>query len=294
MNSPQTLAFAFVAAAAVGVAGYLYGSRDAHGTSDRAAIETMLAEATGDRPPEAATPVPGAIQMAEMSESERQEVEAIIRDYLLANPEVVRDAIYALQLKEEQEAKEAQISTIVGQAERLFSSPIDVVLGNPDGDVTLVEFFDYNCGYCRRAQADMQRLLDSDPNLRVVLKEFPILGPGSFEAAQVAMALLLTDRDNYHAFHDALLVEPGQVDGDRALALAEEMGFDVAVLEAKSNSEEVRAAITESHELAQLLQLTGTPSYVTERAVVVGAVGYAALKAEIERVRACNADSAAC
>ena len=127
-----------------------------------------------------------------------------------------------------------------------------------------------------------------------MLKEFPILGPGSFEASQVAVALLLTEPDSYHAFHDALLEEPGQVNRERALALAEEMGLDVPALEAKYDSEEVRATITASHEIAQLLQLTGTPSYVTERSVVVGAVGYDALRAEIEKVRACNADSAAC
>jgi protein-disulfide isomerase len=160
--------------------------------------------------------------------------------------------------------------------------------------VTLVEFFDYNCGYCKRAHADMQNLIAGDPNLRFVLKEFPILGEGSLQASQISVAVLLTAPDMYREFHDALLTEPGQIDGARALALATDMGLDATALAALAQSEEVRATIGESHALAQQLDLTGTPSYVTSRQVIVGAVGYEALKAEIDRVRACDADVAAC
>jgi protein-disulfide isomerase len=229
-----------------------------------------------------------------LTEGQQHEVEAIVRNYLIANPEIVRDAIYELQRKEDEAAKAAQTQTIAENSERLFSSPVDVVIGNPNGDVTLVEFFDYNCGYCRRAHGDMQQLLANDPNLRIVLKEFPILGEGSVQASQVAVAVLLTAPASYREFHDALLSEPGQVDGARAIALAEEMGLDAAALKTKSESDEVKATISESHELAQLLQLTGTPSYVTPREVVVGAVGYDALKAGIEKVRSCAADPATC
>ena len=134
-----------------------------------------------------------------------------------------------------------------------------MVLGNPKGDVTLVEFFDYNCAYCRRAQADMKLLIADDPNLRVVLKEFPILGEGSVAAAQVAVAVLLTAPDKYAAFHDALITEKGQVDGDKALAVADDLGLDPEVLKAKAHPDEAKANITEVRDLAAKLDLTGTP-----------------------------------
>jgi protein-disulfide isomerase len=140
----------------------------------------------------------------------------------------------------------------------------------------------------------MQALLADDPNLRIVLKEFPILGEGSVQASQVAVAVLLTTPEKYGAFQDALLTEPGQVDGARALAVAGDMGLDATALSGMVDSEEVRSTIAESHALAQQLDLTGTPSYVTSRKVIVGAVGYDALKAEIDQVRACAGDAAAC
>jgi protein-disulfide isomerase len=296
MKSTLTVVLAVVAAIGVAAAGYLLGTRQPP-PPDGAAIEAMIADMIEARePPPPASPVP--MEMADagdtLSQVQQSEVEAIVRNYLIANPEIVRDAIYELQRKEDAAAKAAQVSTITDNSARLFSSAKDVVLGNPAGDVTLVEFFDYNCGYCRRAHADMVRLLDEDPNLRIVLKEFPILGPGSVEASQIAAAVLLTAPDKYRAFHDALLTEPGQVDGARALAVAEDLGLDPAALNTESDSEAVQALITESHELASLLQLTGTPSYVTPQEVVVGAVGYDALKASIEKARGCLADSANC
>ncbi|MEX2318220.1 MAG: DsbA family protein, partial [Bauldia sp.] len=231
---------------------------------------------------------------AALSEAQKSEVEAIIREYLLANPEIVRDAINELQRKEAEAEEVAQTQTIIDNSERLFSAPVDVAIGNPAGDVTLVEFFDYNCGYCKRAHADMQALLDNDPNLKIVLKEFPILGEGSVQAAQISVAVLLTAPEKYRAFHDALLTEPGQADGATALAVAGSLGLDADALSAMAESEEVRATIGESHALARELELTGTPSYVTSRKVIVGAVGYEALKQEIDTVRACAGDVAAC
>jgi protein-disulfide isomerase len=275
MKAMRTATFA-LGALAIGAAGYALGT-GVLSTGHLPLSRAMAQDAA------AMTPMPDA----SLTETQQREVEAIIRNYLIANPEIIRDAINELQRKEDEAARVAQTQTITDNAARLFSSPTDVVLGNPEGDVTLVEFFDYNCGYCRRAHADMQALLDNDPNLRVVLKEFPILGEGSVQAAQIAVAILLTAPDKYREFHGILLTEPGQVDGDRALAVAEEMGLDPEALSAKAESDEVKAKIAESHELAQLLELTGTPSYVTERQVVVGAVGFEALQAEIERVRAC-------
>jgi protein-disulfide isomerase len=284
MKTTRILASAVVAALAVAAAAYLFGAR----SLTEGGGFSSAAVAAETEPGLSVSPA------AALSEAQKSEVEAIIREYLLANPEIVRDAINELQRKEAEAEEVAQTQTIIDNSERLFSAPVDVAIGNPDGDVTLVEFFDYNCGYCRRAHADMQALIAGDPNLKIVLKEFPILGEGSVQAAQVAVAVLLTTPEKYGAFQDALLTEPGQVDGARALAVAGDMGLDATALSAMVDSEEVRATIAESHALAQQLELTGTPSYVTSRKVIVGAVGYDALKAEIDRVRACAGDAVAC
>jgi protein-disulfide isomerase len=285
MKITRTVGFAVVAAIAVGTVGYLVGA----GTLPAGpGVTPALAQAAETEPGMSVAPA------SSLSEGQQREVEAIIRNYLIANPEIIRDAINELQRKEDEAGRVAQTQTIIDNSERLFSAPRDAAIGNPDGDVTLVEFFDYNCGYCKRAHADMQNLIAGDPNLRFVLKEFPILGEGSLQASQISVAVLLTAPEMYREFHDALLTEPGQIDGARALALATDMGLDATALAALAQSEEVRATIGESHALAQQLDLTGTPSYVTSRQVIVGAVGYEALKAEIDRVRACDADVAAC
>ena len=224
--------------------------------------------------------------MAEFSDDQRTEVEGIIRNYLIANPEIIRDAINELQRRQDAAEQVAQAKTIHNSADLIFASKRQVVLGDPDGTVTLVEFFDYNCTYCRRAKADIDKLMAEDPKLRVVLKEFPVLGDSSVAAARVAVAVQLTAPEKYGAFHEALLGEPGQVNGERALAVAADLGLDAEVLRAKLDSDEVKATIAESYDLAGKLNLTGTPSFVTAREVVVGAVGYDALKAKLAAARA--------
>jgi protein-disulfide isomerase len=278
--SIRTIAIATAAAVVIGAAGYFAGTAfDSSGAAETAA------------PPAEATTV------AQLSAPQRQEVEGIIkdyltnnpgfiRDYLIANPEVIRDAIDELQRKQDEEEKAAQVAAIGDNRDLLFSSPRQVVMGNPNGDVTLIEFFDYNCGYCRRAQADMQQLMADDPNLKVVLKEFPVLGDGSVEASQVSIAVNILAPDKAGEFHDALINQSGQVNGDVALAVAEELGLDRAKLEETMHSDEVKETITEVYALAQSLSLTGTPSYVTAEEVAIGAIGYDALKEKIATARA--------
>jgi protein-disulfide isomerase len=222
---------------------------------------------------------------AELSDDQRAEVEAIIKNYLIANPEIVRDALTELQRKEDAATQMAQGKIIADSSSLLFSSTRQVVLGNPKGDVTLVEFFDYNCTYCRRAHADMKKLIDEDKNLRIVLKEFPVLGPSSVEAAQVGAAVNLIAPERYGEFHDALISDRGQVNGERALAVAGDLGLDTAKIKEEMASDEVKATISEVYDLANKLSLTGTPSYVTAKEVVVGAVGYDSLKEKIAALR---------
>lgn len=228
------------------------------------------------------------VQADSFTSSQRSEIGDLVKEYLMQNPEVIRDAMQELQRKEEAAEAEVRRSGVAKHADALFNSKRHVVLGNPDGDVTLVEFFDYNCGYCKRAHADMEKLLDEDKGLRVILKEFPVLGQGSEEAAQVAIVVNKVAPDKYRAFYDELLMSKGQVDGARALAVAADLGLDKAAIQAQLKDPEVAATINESYGLAQALGINGTPSYVLQNDVVVGAVGYDALKEKIKSVRACG------
>ena len=167
--------------------------------------------------------------------------------------------------------------------ETIFNSPRGVMLGNKDGDVTFVEFFDYNCGYCKRAMADMLDLMKTDPKLKVVLKEFPVLSQGSVEAAQVAVAVRMQDPSGkkYLDFHQKLLGGRGPADKARALAAAKDAGLDMARIEKDMASPEVHATIEENFKLAEAMGMNGTPSYVIGKQVVVGAVGLDGLKEKI-------------
>jgi protein-disulfide isomerase len=219
--------------------------------------------------------------------AQRGEIEKIVREYLLAHPEVLQEAM--MELEKRQAAMEAQRhqAAVKDNAKELFSSPRQVVLGNPQGNVTMVEFFDYNCGYCKRAMDDMMALLKNDRNLKVVLKEFPVLGPGSVEAAKVASAARMQDKTGkkYLDFHQRLLSGRGQADKARALAAAKDAGFDVAKIEKDMEGEEVKASLQEAFKLAEALGLNGTPSYVIGEKVIVGAVGLEALQEGINTAR---------
>ncbi len=229
----------------------------------------------------------GAGRAQSFSPEQRTEIEGIIRNYLLRNPEVLQDVM--LELEKRQSAAEAEKAkaAVKSNAALLFNSPRHAVVGNPNGDVTLIEFFDYNCGFCKRSLADLQNLMKDDSKLRVVLKEFPVLGEGSVEAARVAIAANIQDKGGkkYFDLHQKLLASRGPVDKARALAVAKEVGLDVARIERDMASDEVRATIEENLKLAEALGLNGTPSYVIGNDVVIGAVGHDALKQKVSWAR---------
>jgi protein-disulfide isomerase len=229
--------------------------------------------------------VPAAAQP--FSEAQRSELHKIIKEYLIKHPEVLQEAMAELEKKQALAEAEKARSAIKNHTEAIFNSPRQVTLGNPQGDVTFVEFFDYNCGYCKRALDDMMALMAKDPKLKVVLKEFPVLGPNSTEAAKVSVAVRMQDKTGkkYLEFHQKLLTGRGQVDKARAMAAAKEVGLDMARLEKDLKSDEIEATLTESMKLAEALGLNGTPSYVINNDVVVGAVGLAALGQKIQAAR---------
>lgn len=231
--------------------------------------------------------LPQAAPAAEFSKAQRDEIGTIVREYLIKNPEVLQEAIAELEKRQSAVEAERHKTAVKDNAKALFSSPRQVVLGNPNGNVTFVEFFDYNCGYCKRAMGDMLTLLKDDPKLKVVLKEFPVLGPASVEAAKVGIAVHLQDKSGkkYLEFHQKLLGGRGRADKALALAVAKSIGLDMARLEKDMNGPEVKATLDENFKLAQALGLNGTPSYVIGDNVVVGAVGLEGLQQKINTTR---------
>lgn len=228
-------------------------------------------------------------QDARFTGEEKQAIEEIVRSYLLENPELMRDVFAELERRQEAAQQLAREKALRDSQEALFAGD-DIILGNPEGDVTLVEFFDFNCGFCKRALDDVQKLIADDPNLRVVVKDFPVLGPGSLEAARFALAAKnqFTPQQNAE-FHVRLMQTRGQINGERAAALAVEMGADPAKLQTDVNSDAVRDIIAENVDLGDKLGLTGTPAWVIGDRVTSGAIGAERLAASIANVRKCGA-----
>jgi protein-disulfide isomerase len=236
--------------------------------------------------------LPSRASADDFSTSQRSEIEKIIREYLVSHPEVLQDAMAELEKRQQAAEAEKAKTTIKDNSKEIFNSTRQVTVGNPQGDVTLVEFFDYNCGYCRRALSDLMTIMKDDGKLRVVLKEFPVLGPGSVEAAQVAIAVRMQDPTGkkYLEFHQKLLGGRGQADRAHALAVAKDVGLDMTRLEKDMASDEVKKTIDENLKLAETLGMNGTPSYVVGSEVVVGAVGLESLEQKVNTAR-CGAAS---
>ena len=251
----------------------------------------MLVAATMLLPPLALAQTPAtqppAADMQKFSPDQRRDIENIIKDYLVQHPEVLQEAMDALDKRQKQADADKARTTIKDNNATIFNSAHQVVLGNPKGNVTMVEFFDYNCGFCKRALPDMVDLLKTDPDLKFVLKEFPVLGEGSVEAAHVAVAARMQDSSGakYLEFHQKLLGGRGPADKAHALAAAKEAGFDMARIQKDMDSDEVKTTINENMKLADALGVNGTPSYVVGNEVVVGAVGIDELKAKIKAER---------
>jgi protein-disulfide isomerase len=217
------------------------------------------------------------------SDTQRGDIESIVRNYLITHPEVLEEAMTELTKRQAAAEAEKHQAGIENNADAIFNSPRGVMLGNKDGDVTFVEFFDYNCGYCKRAMTDMLDLMKGDPKLKIVLKEFPVLSQGSVEAAQVAVAVRMQDPTGkkYLDFHQKLLGGRGAADKARAMAVAKEVGLDMARLEKDMAGPEAKATIEENFKLAEAMGMNGTPSYVIGKQVVIGAVGLDSLKEKI-------------
>jgi protein-disulfide isomerase len=230
---------------------------------------------------------PGAAQTA-FTPEQRSAIEGIIKDYLIKNPEVLQEAIGELEKRQAEQQRKAQAAALAEVRSEIVSAKNGVVVGNASGDVTLVEFFDYNCGFCKRALADLRGLMRADPKLRVVLRDLPVLGPDSLEASKVAIAAKAQlSGDKAFEYHARLLESRGRIGGEQALALAKTMGLDMARIQRDMAGAEVRAAVAGNTALAERLGMTGTPAYVIGSEVISGAVGAEPLGEAIAMARKC-------
>lgn len=228
---------------------------------------------TGPAAPSAAAIVPASQKSASsegaLSTAQRKEVEGLIKDYLVNNPEVLMEAQNALEAKMDKIQAERTAAAIKSNAQEIFRPVASPVVGNAKGDVTVIEFFDYNCGYCKKAFTDLARLVDKDKQVKVILKEFPILSKGSEEAAKVALAAKMQGK--YWEFHRAMLESQGQAGEAAALRVAEKVGLDMARLKKDMASPEVAKEINDTRALAAKLGIQGTPHFLVGDRIIPGA-----------------------
>ncbi len=211
------------------------------------------------------------------------EIEKIVHDYLLKNPEVVYDAIQELQKRQAAVKAEQQRSMIVSQSKQIFEDPADPVAGDPASKVAMVEFFDYHCGYCRAMQPSLEGMMNTESKVRFVFKEFPILGPDSITAAKAALASKLQGR--YLDMHEALM-RAKDLSMPGVMQVAKTLGLDTARLAKDMESPEVQDVISRNLDLAQALGINGTPSFVVGDQLIPGAVPVAQLAQLIDKQRA--------
>ncbi|MGI9368659.1 MAG: DsbA family protein [Ruegeria sp.] len=227
-----------------------------------------------------------AFDISAMSDEEKAEFGAQVREYLLENPNVIVEAINILEQQQAVAEAQADKALVASNADDLFNDEYSWVGGNPDGDITLVEFMDYRCGYCRRAVPEVDTLLKADGNIRLVIKEFPILGEASMISSRFAVATKqVAGDDAYKQVHDALLEFGGDVTDVTLRRISDGLGLDSDAILAAMDSEEVSDEITQTRALAQRLQISGTPTFVMETEMLRGYLTADQLQAIAEGVR---------
>ncbi|MFM7442917.1 MAG: DsbA family protein [Tabrizicola sp.] len=224
--------------------------------------------------------------LGDMTDEERAVFREEVKAYLLENPEVIVEAMTVLQEREDNAAMQRDVQILSDNAEAIFRNPNDWVGGNLECDITIVEFMDYRCGYCRKAYAEVEELVKSDGNIRFILKELPILGEESLLSAQFAISVRLMHGDGaYKAAHDALISLRGEVNPESLARLAKDLGHNPEAVLARMNSAEVAAVISANHDLATLMEINGTPSFVIDQTMLRGYVPLEGMRQIVEGQR---------
>lgn len=210
-----------------------------------------------------------------------------VRAYLLENPQVIMDAVAVLEQREKEAKAAEDLALVAAHKDRLLNDGFSWVGGNPDGDVTVIEFMDYRCGYCRKAQPEVEDLIEFDGNIRLIVKEFPILGEASMISARFAIATqIVAGDDAYKAVHDALIALDGNPGNGPLRRLAQTLGLDADAIMAEMDSDEVSRRIAETRELALAMNISGTPTFVFGDQMVRGYAPLPAMQQIIEDARA--------
>lgn len=238
------------------------------------ALASGVAWASGNQQAAAAEP---------FSADQKSALDAAIRDYILTNPEVIIESLNAMQARQELAEKARQRAALADLQEQITGNGNDPVIGNPDGDITVVEFFDYQCGYCKRMVEPVMQLLKQDPNVRWVMKELPILGPASVTAAHASIAA--QNQGAYQEFHVALMGYRGRLSDDVVFQTALEVGLDLDKLKADMTSPKTQKTIEDATLLARSLGVNGTPAFIIGEELLPGAVSLETLTEQIEAAR---------
>ncbi len=225
---------------------------------------------------------PGAQAEEGFAEAQKSEIQTIVKQYLMENPEVLVESLEAYRVKEEREQEEQSAAKVTESLSYLTRSDAPSA-GNADGSITIVEFFDYNCGYCKRALPDIQKVLNEEKDVRFIFQEMPILGPTSFTAAQWALAA--HKQGKYFEYHTALMDHRGAKNESELTKIADKLGLDTKKMKQDANSEDVKSMLNKSMQTARDIGIQGTPAFIVNGELVRGYMGPDGMKAAIENAR---------
>ncbi|MBU2888577.1 DsbA family protein [Celeribacter halophilus] len=228
-----------------------------------------------------------AFDITDMTDAEREAFRAEVRAYIMENPEMIMEEAYEVYQQRQSEAQVANDADLIAKsADVIYDDENDAVYGNPDGDIVLVEFSDYRCGYCKKAYPDVQALLEKDGNIKLIVKEFPILGEASILAGRFAVATkLVAGNEAYLKLHDELMQARGDVSEGSLRRLANGLEIDADAVIAQMESDEVTAILARNYQLAQDLQISGTPAFVLGDQMLRGYLPYDAMVEIVAEVR---------
>jgi protein-disulfide isomerase len=230
---------------------------------------------------------PASVSAAEpLSDEQTRAIEQVVRDYILKNPETIVESLRGYEEKHRQAADEQAEKAIAVNRDALVSDPTSPIAGNPNGNVTIVEFFDYRCGYCKKVVPSVQELLKTDKNVRLVFKEFPILGPDSVTASRAALAAWKIAPDKYLPLHLALMESRGEMNEARVLETAKKVGVDTDKLKAAMADPAIKATLDRNMDLARTLHVNGTPAFIIGNQLVPGAIDLGNLREMVAAARA--------
>lgn len=216
-------------------------------------------------------------------DAEKAAIKDVVKEYLLENPEIIREALQELERRTAEEERERQQQLISENKDELVNEKVSFVTGNKDGDITVVEFFDYNCPYCRQALKDLMKLIENDKNVKVVFKEYPILGEASKDASLAALAA--RKQGKYMEYHTALLSAKGRINKAAIERVAKEVGLDVEQLKKDMASKEVEDELQQNIDVGIKLGINGTPTFIFNDQVIPQVLPYEAMKSIVEKMR---------